>query len=134
MKTYTKRKAPKYVKNQQQRAEKGTRLLYKKLVPSGGGFMIVMDDETYVPADPDQVHSKKYYSVVPGVELPESAKVKPVEKFAEKYLVWRAIAQDGSVSRAYIKKGTMKSPEYLKKCAKDILVPFIQSFEQPVLF
>ena len=58
VKTYTKRKVPKYIKDQEERAKKGCHWLYRKLVPSGGNFMIVMDDETYVPADPDQVHSK----------------------------------------------------------------------------
>ena len=95
--------------------------------------MVVMDDETYVPADPDQVHSKEHYSLVPGVVLPESGKVKPVEKFPKKFLVWQAIAQDGSVSAPYIKIG-MNSDEYLEKCVKKILVPFIKSFKQPVLF
>ena len=122
VKRFTKRKAPKYIKDQESRAEKGCRTLYKKLVPSGGNFMVVMD-ETYVPADPDQVHSKEFYSVIPGVK-----------KFAEKFLVWQAIAQDGSVSRPYIKKGTMKSPEYLDKCVKPILIPFIKSFDRPILF
>lgn len=134
VKTYTKRKVPKYIKDQEERAKKGCHWLYRKLVPSGGNFMIVMDDETYVPADPDQVHSKDYYSQIHGVELPESAKVKPVEKFPKKFLVWQAIAQDGSVSKPYIKSGTMKSPEYLDKCVKEILVPFIKRFKQPVLF
>lgn len=134
VKSYSKRKVPKYVKDQEERARKGCGWLYKKLVPSGGGFFIVMDDETYVPADPDQVHSKEHYSLVPGVVLPESAKVRPIEKFPRKFLVWQAIAQDGSVSAPYIKIGTMNSDEYLEKCVKKILVPFIKSFKQPVLF
>lgn len=134
VKTFVKRKVPKYVKDQEQRAKKGCGRLYRKLVPSGGGFLVVMDDETYVPADPDQVHSKEYYSEIPGVSLSESLKVKPVEKYAKKFLIWQAIAQDGSVSKPYIKSGSMKSPEYLEKCVKEILVPFIKSFKQPVLF
>ena len=60
VKTFTKRKHPKYVQNQASRAEKGCRRLYRKVVPSGGNFLIIMDDETYVPADPDLVHSKEF--------------------------------------------------------------------------
>lgn len=134
VKTFTKKKCPKYIKDQAARAEKGCRRLYKKLIPSGGNFLIVMDDETYVPADPDQVQSKEFYSVVPGHELPESAKVKPVEKYPKKFLVWQAIAQDGSVSKPYIQQGTMKSDDYLQKCVIPILIPFIKSFNKPVLF
>lgn len=86
------KKAPKYKNNQEERARKGSKYVYNKVVPSGGSLICVMDDETYVPADPDQVPGRQFYSELSDYPLDESQKVKKVEKYPAKFLVWQAIA------------------------------------------
>lgn len=58
-----------------------------KIVPSSGSHICIMDDETYVHSDPNQVPGRKFYSELPNYKLEEAKKVKKVEKYAEKFLV-----------------------------------------------
>lgn len=41
----------------------------QKKLPSGGNFIFVMDDETYIPADPNLVYCKEVYSEISGLVL-----------------------------------------------------------------
>ena len=93
-----------------------------------------MDDKTYVPADPDQVPCKEFYSSIPGVELDKSQTVKAVVKFGKKYLVWQAISANGLVSNPYIQEGTMNSEIYERECIKKRLIPFIRSLGHEISF
>lgn len=127
MKTRTKKKRPKYKKNQEIRARTRSKYIYNKIVKSGGNLICIMDDETYVPADPEQVPGREFYTEIPNEHLDESKKVKKVKKFYEKYLVWQAISSNGLVSSSYIQKGTMNSDVYLEECVKKRLIPFIES-------
>lgn len=78
IKTRKKVAGPKYVKDQPQRCKKNCRKLYKLTIPSGGSkILFVLDDETYVPADPSQVPGVEHYNELPGVPLDPSQKIKP---------------------------------------------------------
>lgn len=134
MKTYTKKKKPKYIKNQELRARKGSKYIYNKVVPSGGNFICVIDDETYVPADPNQVPGKEFYSEIPGVQLDQSQKVIKKEKYYKKFLIWQAISSSGKLSLPYIQEGAMKSNIYLKECIRKRLIPFVKSINAENVF
>lgn len=117
--------APKMIKNQPKRIIKGATKIYKQLVPSGGEKVIVMDDETYVPADPSQIPGKHYYSIKPNQNLPDSAKFSQKTKFPTSYMVWQAIDQDGNISKPFITDLKINGEIYQKECLKKRLLPFI---------
>ena len=130
-----KKTAPKFVKDQKERAEKNARRLYKISIPSGGDKFFIMDDETYCPIDPSQVPGSEFYSQVGDEEVDLEFKLKRKTKFAAKYLVWQAIAENGEVSEPFITTGTINQQVYLEECIKKRLVPFIEKFEDKnVLF
>lgn len=56
IKGYTKKVAPKYVKDQEQRAKSGCRFVYKKSLQK----VLVIDDETYVPWDPQMFQEESF--------------------------------------------------------------------------
>lgn len=135
-KSYTKQQAPKMINDQGERIVRGATKIYKQIVPSGGSKIIVMDDETYVALDSDNIHGKSYYSQRPAFDTPIEKKLRHKTKFFKKYLVWQAIDQHGNVSKPYISTGTINAKVYLEKCLKKYLLPFIaqhHSVEQ-VLF
>lgn len=135
-KSYTAQPAPKMIAHQEERIKTGATKIYKKLVPSGGGKILIMDDETYVPIDPGQIPGKHFYSQKDGLSVPDEFKFKHKTKFFKKYLVWQAIDQDGNVSDAFIKQGTLKASEYLHECLQSRLLPFIEHHQgaENVLF
>jgi hypothetical protein len=130
IKTFKKQKTPKYINDQENRAEQACKRLYRKVVPSGGNKFVIMDDETYVQCDSSQIPGSEFYNVVEGVQIDKSIKIKQKEKFGKKFGVWQAIAQDGQVSKPYIFTGTMNGEIYLNKCVRPILIPFIQNYQQ----
>lgn len=136
IRTRRKQKAPKHNENQRRRAELACRKLYKKTVPSGGNHFMIMDDETYVPIDGTQIPGLEFYNELPNQVLPIDAKIKKTQKFPRKFLVWQAIAEDGSVSSPFITTRTMNADIYLRECVKKRLIPFIESFgnEKKILF
>jgi hypothetical protein len=58
---YVKELVPKYSDDQKAGAKNACYKLYHKIIPSGGGKIIIMADETYVNLDPKQVPGRKYY-------------------------------------------------------------------------
>ena len=84
------------IKPQQiENAKKNCAKLYKKCVPSGGNFFVIMDDETYMELNPQESKKKEWYSVVPGHEPPEEDRITQKSKFPAKMLIWQAITQVG---------------------------------------
>lgn len=131
-----KRKVPKLKPQQIESAKKNCLKLYKKCVPSGGNYFIIMDDETYMELDPQEAKKKQWVSITPGYELSEEDQIVQKSKFPAKMLVWQAITQDGRVSPPYVSSGTMNSIIYRDKCLKAILKPWLQSLNivEPILF
>lgn len=129
-KSYKAQPAPKIVKDQGPRIVTGATRIYKKLVPSGGEKILVIDDETYVPIDPTQIPGDKYFSEKAGSPVSDDVRFKPKKKFYEKFLIWQAIDQNGNVSAPYIGKGTINADVYLKECLKKRLLPFIKQHHQ----
>jgi len=119
------RPAPKLINNQEQRIISGSTKIYKQLVPSGGSKVLVIDDETYVPQDPEQVPGLHFYSQKNGSPVDDAVRFRGKTKFFKKFCVWQAIDQLGNVSAPYITTGTICSEIYLEECLKKRLLPFI---------
>lgn len=110
----TKKNAPKYIKDQEERAKTGLRKVYKKMRDK----ILVIDDETYVTFDPSELPGRKFVHASDHAEVEYDQKFQSVTKFPKKYLVWQAIDEFGNVSDAYISEGTMTSQVYLEECIK----------------
>jgi hypothetical protein len=61
IKAHVKETAPKYTEDQKRRAKTNCRKIYEKRLVSGSKKVLIMDDETYCPADPKDIPGKKYY-------------------------------------------------------------------------
>jgi len=122
--SFTKKSAPKYVKDQEKRSKSGCRKIYTDLSKNK---VIILDDETYVPLEPTQVPGRSFYSAKNKDEIDDKHKFKHKQKFPEKYLVWQAIDEDGNVIEVYISKGTIKESTY-EMILEDCLLPFIKKY------
>lgn len=125
-KTYKQKVAPKMIKDQEKRIISGARDIYKQIVPSGGGKILVADDESYIPLDPSQVPGPSFYTEFEGRPVDDKWKFKGKQKFCKKFLIWIAHDSEGNFSDPYVMKGTMNAQCYLKNCIKRRLLPFIQ--------
>jgi hypothetical protein len=121
---FSKKSAPKYKEGQEKRAKTGCRKIYRNHAREK---VIIMDDESYVFADPSEAPGKKYYHAKQRGKVPIAHKFKPKTKFSTKYLVWQAIDEQGHVSEPYISTGTINGRLY-KKILKDYLLPFIEKY------
>ncbi|KAF2879227.1 hypothetical protein ILUMI_26941 [Ignelater luminosus] len=87
---------PKYTENQKKTAKK----LCRKLYESKPNKIRILDDESYIMCDPENIPGQKYYN------------------YTDK------------ASEPYIKVGTFKSQEYLEECLQKRLVPLIDKYHQ----
>lgn len=125
-KAKTAKTVPKYVGDQMTRAKKGCRKIYRKLLLKQKGSVIVMDDETYVPVDLNQIPGKKFYHENPNKPVADKFKIKPKEKFPKKFLVWQVIDEYGHVSKPFISVGTINADTYKVQCLQKRLLPFLR--------
>lgn len=121
IRAYKKRSAPKYIKNQKQRAKTGCKKVYEKQLT----HHLVIDDETYVAADPSDISAMEFFHATHPKSPPYEDRVKAKAKFFKKYLVWQALDEKGRVSRPYVCEGSLNSVVYLRECIMKLLVPFI---------
>lgn len=131
-----KQRKPKYNKGQIQRAIKWSAKLYKDSLPSGKNYFFVLDDETYVPLDPTQVPGNQYYLSDDEAETPVKERVVQTGKFEKRFMIWQAMAEDGSVSEPFVTNGTVNGEIYLKECIEKRLLPFLRKVDvqRPILF
>ncbi|OXA40221.1 hypothetical protein Fcan01_24870 [Folsomia candida] len=90
MKGYVKQPAPKYVGTQQERAKTGCRKIYKKSLSK----VLVIDDETYVTIDPDDIPGRKFFHATSPEDVKYEDKVQPKAKFPKKILIWQAMDEN----------------------------------------
>lgn len=126
IKAQTQKKAPKYIKNQEQRAKTGLRKVYKKTREK----VLVIDDETYVTFDPSQLPGRKFFHAQNINEVKYEDRFKKITKFPKKYLIWQAMDEEGHISQTYISDGTMNADVYLNECLKKRLIPFIKQHHE----
>lgn len=131
-KTYKAQSAPKYNEGQKSRAKTNCRKIGEKMLKQSTTKMIVMDDETYCPIDPESINGVKYYSCANKKNVQAKYKFKSKEKFPQKYLIWLALDETGKVSKPFITTKTLNSKLYLKECIMKRLIPFIEN--KDVLF
>lgn len=125
-----KQTVPKYTGNQKERAKTACRKIYRKRLLSAKNKILVIDDETYVPAETDQVPGLEYYHCSDKSTVPDQYRFKPKAKFCKKFLVWQAIDELGNVSDPFISTGTITGEVYLNECLKKRLMPFIQKYHE----
>jgi transposase len=123
IKAFKRKTAPKYVKDQKIRAKKNCGKIVNVRAKKK---ILIIDDETYVPVDPQDVSSNLYYHTDNKETLNDDVIFKPKTKFPERYLVWQAIDEEGNVSQPYISTKTQTGETYLKNCLQKILLPFIE--------
>lgn len=112
--------APKLVNDQAERIQSGAARIFEQLPAK----VLIIDDESYFPANPRLVPGKKHYKIKPGFKVPIDNMTQPKERYFKKFLVWQAIDSLGNFSEPYISEGTMNAEEYLI-CLKNFLLPFI---------
>lgn len=117
--------APMYTGDQAERAKAGCRKIYRKLLFSENQKVLLIDDETYVPADPTQIPGCAYYHCRSNEVVPDAARFKGKQKFPKKYLVWQCLDEDGNLSEPFISTGTIDADTYKRECLTHRLLPFI---------
>lgn len=126
IKAFRKETAPKYVNDQEHRAKVACRKIYRKRLLSHSRKVLLMDDETYVPVDPDQVPGMEFYHCQSKSTVSDQCRFKRKTKFPKKFLVWQCLDEDGNVSEPYICTGSINGDIYLKKCIQTRLMSFIE--------
>uniref|UniRef100_A0A158P562 Tc1-like transposase DDE domain-containing protein n=1 Tax=Tetranychus urticae TaxID=32264 RepID=A0A158P562_TETUR len=125
-KSYRRIKAPNYKKDQPDRCKKGARKIYEQMLANK---ILIIDDETYVFSDPEQIPGRKFYSAKSRNSVDDSIRIDPKTKFAQKYLVWQAMDSLGNVSDPYVTTGTINHKVYLEIIDK-YLIPFIEKYHR----
>ena len=87
--------------------------------------ILIIDDETYVPWNTEDIPGSKYYHPANPIDLKNSEKVKPKSKYFKKILVWQAIDENGNVSDPFICEGNISGIIYPEESIKKRLIPFI---------
>lgn len=126
------RLAPNRSDKQNSSAKTRSRKLYDKIIHNFD--CVIMDDETYVKADFNQLPGHQFYTAKKKGEVADKFKKKKVDKFAKKYLVWQAICKCGLKSSFFITSGTVDQNIYIKECLNKRLLPLIRQHKGPVLF
>ena len=86
---------------------------------------MIIDDETYVPINREDIPGCKYFHSSNPNTLKNSEKVKPKSKFFKKLLIWQALDENGNVSDPFIFQGHISGSIDLEECIKKRLIPFI---------
>lgn len=115
-------RVPKYTGDQEIRAKRNCRKIYRQSI----NRVLVIDDETYVKADPRANYGRKHFHYINKNEVPNQIRYQSVEKYPKKYLIWQALDEFGNTSDPYITDKPMNSKTYLNECLKKRLLPFIQ--------
>ena len=126
-------KYPNRTDKQNTEAKKRSRLLYDKILTKFDGC-ILMDDETYVKLDFQQLPGQKFYAADKRGCVPEKYKYQKCDKFAKKVMIWQGICSCGSKTDVFITSETMTSDVYIAECLKKRILPFIKEHRSSVKF
>jgi transposase len=77
---FSKKSVPKYIEGQEIRAKSGCRKVYNKIRTK----IMIQDDETYVPVDPNNVPGRQFFQVRNPTEVDYMDKIAPKTKFFKK--------------------------------------------------
>ena len=100
LKFYKRQRAPKVSNSQEKTIKTRIRKLYKKLTSDRENFDIIMDDESYFSLSNSKMpgNAEFYTSNIP--KTPENVKLKKIEKFLARIMVWVAKSSRG-ISHPY---------------------------------
>lgn len=132
-KSYRASKCPNRSMKQNKTAKTRARKLYLNVLTKFGGC-ILMDDETYIKMDFNQIPGPRYYAAKKRGGVAKKFKHIGVDKFGKKLLVWQGICSCGLKTRAFVTSGTMTSELYMKECLEKRLLPFIRRHQGSVKF
>jgi transposase len=118
------RTVPKYTVDQQNRAKTNCRKIYRKSLNK----VLILDDETYVTADPKDMCRSMFYHFDHKCQVPDSVRFKSKTKFPKRYLVWQAMDELGNLSNPYVTTGTLTGQVYKSECLEKRLIPFIRKY------
>lgn len=132
-KSYRARKYPNRTDKQNITIKKRLRKLYDEILTKHGGC-VIMDDETYVKLDFNQLPGQKFYTSLRRGNVPPKYKYIYMDKFAKKLMIWQAICSCGRKSEVFITSETMTRQVYIAECLEKRLLHFIQSHRTPIIF
>lgn len=124
-KSFLAQPAPSWNDNQIERCKRSAANILNRTAPKYGNKIIIMDDETYVYADPRERPGRKWYTKVGDREVADKHKFKKQNNFAKKFLVWQALSSDGLSSPPFITEGTINGDVYTE-ILRDVLLPWIK--------
>lgn len=131
--SYRMQKVPNRNDQVDKRAKLRARKLYTQVLSKHRGC-VLMDDETMVKGDFQQLPGNEYYVARVRGGVNKIFKYKKLDKFAKKYMVWQAICTCGRRTRPYIvSKGTMNAKVY-KSCLIKYLKPLYDDHNTPPVF
>jgi transposase len=132
LKSFKAQAAPNRDARQNLSAKQRARKLYDNFLTKFS--CVVMDDETYIKADFQQIPGQEFYTATNRKDAPEDCKIKKRSKFPKKFLLWQAICSCGKRSRSFITTGTVNGDIYKKECLQKRLLPFLRSHSTQPLF
>lgn len=133
LKSYHVVKVPNRTEKQQSTCKTRSILLYDKVLTKFNGCLL-MDDETFIKMDTNQLPGQKFYIASKRLNAPEKFKFIKMSKFAKKVMVWQAICSCGMKSSPFITSLTMNTNLYIKECLQKRLLPLIRKHKAPVKF
>lgn len=133
LRSYCVEKHPRRDEKGRAKAKLRARKLYDQFLTKNEGCL-VMDDESYIFADFQQLPGKEFYIATKRYGVAERFRKKCLTKFAKKYLVWQAICCCGARSKVFVTTGSINSEIYMKECLQKRLLPFLNSHNKSPLF
>lgn len=132
-KSYHAIKVPNRNDKQESKTKSRSRLLYDKVLTKFVGCYI-MDDETYVKLDLNQIPGTKFYVAKERLNVDNRYKHIKMAKYAKKVMIWQAICSCGKRSFPFITSKTMTSNLYITECLQNRLLPLIRQHDAPIKF
>lgn len=132
-KSYRAIKHPNRTVKQNKNAKTRARLLYDQVLTKFKGCLL-LDDETYVKLDFNQLPGTKFYMADARGNVDERYKFVKLDKFAKKHMIWQGICSCGHKTKSFVTSSTMKTEVYMKECLQKRVLPFIRSHDGPVKF
>lgn len=130
--TYKVNVAPNRDDKQNKSAKTRARKLYDSLLMKHD--CVILDDETYIKADFNQIPGQEFYTAKQRGGVAEKFRQKKLSKFPKKFLIWQAICTCGRRSKIFTTTGTVNQDVYTNQCLQKYLLPFIRSHKGSVLF
>lgn len=132
-KCYKASKQPNRSLKQQTVARTRARKLYDQVLTKLDGCLLI-DDETYVKADFQQIPGLKFYKAPARGKVLARFKFVFADKFAKKFMIWQGICSCGKKTSVFVTDKTMNSEVYKRECLQKRILPFIRSHDGPVTF